>query len=121
MDLGTQVDTLLATPLKNYFAADLTPTLAELVTKLDAVANVNVTGSATGAEIALTVQLDAPVAPTTGKIDVVDAANGIQAQTPLEVSVGEHLKFNFTFGLDLTQACHLPKRSSSGSPTTASC
>ena len=102
VDVGTQVDTLLATPLKNYFAADPTPTLSELVTTLNAVPHVSVTGSATGSEIALTVQLDAPVAPTTGKIDVVDAANGIQAQTPLEVSVGEHLKFNFTFGLDLT-------------------
>src|SRR5262245_8490604 len=102
VDLGNQIDKLLATPLKNYFAANSTPTLEGLAATLDAVDGVNVTGSVTGGEITLAVQLDAPVAPTTGKIDVVDAANGIQAKTPLEVSVGEHLKFNFTFGLDLT-------------------
>ena len=86
VDLGTQIDNMLVTPLKNYFATDSDPTLTELVTKLNAVSGVTVTGSVIGGEIALTAQLDASVAATTGKIDVVSAANGIQAQTSLGVT-----------------------------------
>ena len=41
------------------------------------------------------------------RIDVVNAANGIQVQTPLGVSVGEHLTFHFTFGLDPLPAYEL--------------
>src|SRR5262245_34344832 len=100
VDLATQVNQMLATPVKNYFGADSTPTVSELVTSLGAVPGVKVTDSGTGGEIALTVQLDKTIAPTTGKIDVVSAADGIETQTSLDVS--EHLKFNFTFGLDLT-------------------
>jgi len=81
---------------------------------------VTVTGSVIGGEIALTAQLDASVAATTGKIDVVSAANGIQAQTSLGVS--EHLTFDFTFGLDLTAGLSAPEAFFyTGSPTTASC
>src|SRR5262245_8537161 len=103
VDLGSQIDKLLATPTKNYFAANpTTANLSGLVTALDAVNGVDVTGSMTGGAITLAVKLDASVAATTSKIDLIDAANGIQAKNPLEAGVSGHLTFNFTFGLDLT-------------------
>jgi Ca2+-binding RTX toxin-like protein len=98
IDLGTLLATKLATPAKTYLSGG-SPNLDGLVTALTA-PGVTVSGSSSATEITLAVQLDASVAPTSSFLDLDNAANGIQART--SVDVGEHTKFNFTFGVDLT-------------------
>jgi hypothetical protein len=100
VDLGGKLGALLATPLKNYFAGDATPTLNELVTVLDAVAGVNVTGSADNGQAALQISIDSAVTASSGTIDIVSAADGITSKNTLAVS--GQLKFDFVLGLDLT-------------------